>query len=139
MSTGFAGPARQPPLLDRFSGWLGTFGDAWEAADAQRMSELFALGASMQPTPFAELVRGRQLIGEQWRADLTGLQQVHFRAQVLGAGDTYGVAHFRVSFVAGEGGPARLRDGVLLAALDERGQCTSMRAWWHETEDAGSG
>lgn len=123
---------RQPPLLESFGGWLKAFGDAWEATDPKAMAVLFTLGASMQPTPFAALVRGRRLIGEHWTRELAGLGQVNFRAQVLGAGDTYGVAHFRVSFVQGEGGPSRLRDGVLLVALDERGLCTSMRSWWHE-------
>jgi hypothetical protein len=125
---------RQPPLLDSFRGWLEAFGDAWEAADVKRMSELFALGATMQPTPFAELLRGRRLIGDYWRAELAGLHEVQFRAQVLGAGDTYGVAHFRVSFATGEGSTQRLRDGVLLAALDERGLCASLRLWSHEAE-----
>ena len=112
---------------------MKAFGDAWEGTDPEAMAALFALGASMQPTPFAELVRGRRLIGEHWTRELAGLRQVHFRAQVLGAGDTYGVAHFRVSFLAGEGGPSHVRDGVLLVALDERGSCTSLRAWWHES------
>jgi hypothetical protein len=124
---------RQPPLLESFGRWLTAFGDAWEGTDAEAMAALFALGASMQPTPFAELVRGRRLIGEHWARELEGVREVHFRAQVLGAGDTYGVAHFRVSFVAGEG-RARVRDGVLLVAFDERGSCASLRAWWHELE-----
>lgn len=123
---------RQPPLLESFGGWLRAFGDAWEGTDPQAMAALFALGASMQPTPFGDLLRGRRLIGEHWTSELAGLRQVHFRAQVLGAGDTYGVAHFRVSFVAREAGPPRVRDGVLLVALDERGLCTSLRSWWHQ-------
>ena len=123
---------RQPPLLESFGGWLKAFGDAWEGTEPQAMAALFALGASMQPTPFGRLVRGRGLIGEHWTSELAGLRQVHFRAQVLGAGDTYGVAHFRVSFVGRETGPPRVRDGVLLVALDERGLCTSLRSWWHQ-------
>jgi ketosteroid isomerase-like protein len=122
---------RQPPLLDAFKAWLEAFGDAWEATDHEAMAELFTLGATMQPTPFAELIRGRRQIGEHWRAELAGLHEVHFRAQVLGAGDTYGVAQFRVSYRLPGEEPARLRDGILLAALDERGRCTSLRSWWH--------
>ena len=130
---------RQAPLLDAFRSWLAAFGDAWEATDAEQMAASFALGATLQPEPFAELVHGRRLIGDYWRRELTGLREVQFRAQVLGAGDTYGVAHFRVSFVAGEGRATQLRDGVLLGALDERGLCTSLRAWWHEAADSGTG
>jgi ketosteroid isomerase-like protein len=127
---------RQPPLLEGFASWLTAFGDAWEATDAEAMAALFAPGATIQPTPFAELIRGRQLISEYWQAELSELRGVQFRAQVLGAGDTYGVAHWRVSFTVGEGAPARVRDGILLAALDERGLCSSLRAWWHETAEA---
>ncbi|MDQ3937380.1 MAG: nuclear transport factor 2 family protein [Chloroflexota bacterium] len=123
---------RQPPLLDAFSSWLEAFGDAWEAADADALAALFALGATMQPTPFSDLVRGRRLIGDHWRAELAGLRGVQFQAQVLGVGDTYGVAHWRVSFVVQAGGRACVRDGILLAAFDPRGQCTSLRQWWHE-------
>jgi hypothetical protein len=125
---------RQPPRLDAFASWLAAFGDAWEATDAEVMAALFTLGATIQLSPFAELVRGRRLIREHWQAELDGLAEVHFRAQVLGAGDTYGIAHWRVSFVARAGEAARLRDGILLAAFDGRGQCTSLRLWWHESE-----
>ncbi len=115
---------------------MSAYGDAWERADADEISRLFALGATFQPTPFAELLRGRREISEHWRAELEGLRDVQFRAQVLGAGDTYGVAHWRVSYTSG-GTPAEiLRDGVLLAALDARGLCTSLRSWWHETDVA---
>jgi hypothetical protein len=125
---------RQPPLLDAFTAWLTAFGDAWEQADAERMADLFALGATMQPEPFAEPIRGRHLIGEHWQSELRGLTAVRFSAQVLGAGDTYGVAHFRVEFDAGE--KVAARDGVLLTALDSRGRCTSLRAWWHQSAES---
>ena len=48
-----------------------------------------------------------------------------FTAQVLGAGDTYGVAHWRVA--SGE----LALDGVWVVALDPRGRCESLRQWWH--------
>ena len=121
---------RQPPLLDAFTAWLTAFGDAWEAADAEGMANLFALGATMQPDPFAEPIRGRRSIVEHWQRELGGLTGVRFSAQVLGAGDTYGVAHLRVEIDAD--GRAAARDGVLLAALDAGGRCTSLRGWWHE-------
>lgn len=121
-------------FVEAFAGWLTAFGDAWEARDAQAMTALFAPGATMQPTPFAPLVRGRPEITEYWQSELAAAGEARFGAQVLGAGDTYGVAHWRVSFGALEGGRTRVRDGILLAALDARGRCTSLRAWWHESE-----
>jgi len=126
-----AGP--RSPLLETFAGWLTAFGDAWEATDAHRLAALFALGASMQPDPFAELIRGRRQIAHHWAGELEAMRDVHFAAQVLGAGDTYGVAHFRVTFAASERRAAGVRDGVLVAALDARGLCTSLRMWWHES------
>lgn len=125
---------RQPPRLEAFATWLGSYGDAWEAADADSMETIFAPGATYQPAPFSELIRGRPAIAEHWRGRLRGLTRVAFRAQVLGAGDTYGIAHFRVSSVSATG--PLVRDGVLLCALDARGRCTSLREWWHETHDA---
>jgi ketosteroid isomerase-like protein len=123
---------RPAPLLESFAAWLSAFGDAWEHADPDEMAALMALGATFQPTPFDDLLRGRPAIREHWRAQFTALRGVQFRAQVLGAGDTYGVAHWRVSFTSGERSTESVRDGVLLAALDGRRLCTSLRAWWHE-------
>ncbi len=127
---------RQPPLLEAFRAWLTAFGDAWERADADALAALFAPAATIQPAPFAERVRGRQQISDHWQAELAGLADVRFAGQVLGAGDTYGIAQYRLSYRVGDAGPSRMRDGILLAALDERGRCTSLRAWWHDAEEA---
>jgi len=117
--------------LDRFSSWLTRYGDAWEAADAGRLSDLFAAGATYQPTPFHDLVRGRAAIVEVFAALLEELPGVSFAAQVLGVGDTYGVAHWRAA------SSDRAIDGILLAALDGRGRCESLRTWWHATDQTG--
>ena len=123
-----AGGRAASASLKAFTDWLTSFGDAWEAGDADAAGVLFTVGATFQPTPFAELLRGRRAIG-RYLADLfAGLPRASFSAQVLGAGDTYGVAHWRV------GNASRAIDGVLVAALDERGRCTSLRQWWHESD-----
>ena len=114
--------------LATFTEWLTAYGDAWEAGDAEGAAALFTVGATLQPTPFDELIRGRRLIHE-YLADLFGgMTGVSFVAQVLGAGDTYGVAHWRAATTD------LALDGVLVAALDERGRCTSLRQWWHASE-----
>lgn len=129
-------PPRQPESvrvtsrLDAFTGWLTALGDAWEAGDASRLSALFTVGASFAPGPFADTVRGRrrllaffdELFG-QWHG-------ASFSAQVLGVGDTYGVAHWRVSSAD------RAMDGVWVVALDGRGRCESLREWSSETLEA---
>jgi len=113
--------------LARFTEWLTGYGDAWEANDAQAAGAMFTVGATLMPTPFSELLRGRRAIAGYFAEQFGRWGRTSFSAQVLGAGDTYAVAHWRV---ASEGAAV---DGVLVAALDDRGRCTSLRQWWHET------
>ena len=116
-----------PTPLARFTEWLTSYGDAWEARDADAVGALFTVGATMLPAPFAEMLRGRRAIVSYFADQIGRWSRPTFAAQVLGVGDTYAVAHWRV---ASEGAAL---DGVLVAALDERGRCTSLRQWWHET------
>lgn len=130
-----AGPGS---AVAEFTDWLTRFGEAWEAADPSRMAALFVVGATFQPTPFSDLLRGRRQIEEHFDELLAGTERVEFSAEVLGAGATYGVAHWRATsqLTVGLGPPIdRVRDGILVLALDPRGRCTSMRWWWHETEE----
>ena len=125
--------ARAAPLT-RFRDWITRYGDAWEAADADQAGALFTVAATLQPTPFGELVRGRRAIVAYLADQFARWGDASFSAQVLGVGDTYAVAHWRVA------AETHAIDGVLVAALDERGRCTSLRQWWHETfAAAGSG
>ena len=119
--------ARKANRIDEVSRWLTALGDAWESADSDALASLFVVDATLQPTPFAELIRGRRAIRDHFRSEFVGWPGASFAAQVLGAGDTYGVAHWRVA------SGSRARDGVLVAALDDRGRCTSLRQWWDET------
>jgi hypothetical protein len=117
--------ARAPERVEVFTGWLTAFGDAWEAADSSRLGALFSVGATFAPTPFDELLRGRRAIAAHFASLFAEWPSASFRAQVLGAGDTYGVAHWHVA--SGD----RALDGVLVAALDGRARCESLRQWWH--------
>jgi hypothetical protein len=113
--------------LEAFTSWLTAFGDAWEAADASRLSPLFTVGASFAPDPFAVLVRGRRAVLALFHQVFADWPKASFTAQVLGIGDTYGVAHWRVSSAD------RAADGVWVVALDARGRCESLREWSSET------
>lgn len=113
--------------LEAFTAWLTSYGDAWEQADAELAGSLFAVGATLQDTPFSQLLRGRRAIREHLFDAFASWEDASFTAQILGAGDTYGVAHWRIASAE------RAVDGVLVAALDERGRCTSLRQWWHES------
>ena len=118
---------RSASRVDEVTRWLTALGDAWESGDADALASLFAVGATLQDTPFDALIRGRRAIRDHFNSEFSGWPDASFSAQVLGAGDTYGVAHWRVA------SGSRARDGVLVAALDDRGRCTSLRQWWHES------
>ena len=127
-------PASAPDGMDvpAFSAWLTAFGDAWEQRDADATAALFAADATFQPSPFGELVRGRSRLAAHW-ADVTAEQQaIRFRAEILGVGAIYGIAHLRVVFERRDNRTTRVHDGILLAAFDRRGRATSVRGWSHE-------
>ena len=113
--------------LAAFTTWLTSYGDAWEQADVELAGSLFSVDATLQDTPFSQLVRGRRAIREHLFDLFADWSEASFTAQILGAGDTYGVAHWRIA------SPERAIDGVLVAAMDDRGRCTSLRQWYHES------
>ncbi|HUR15640.1 MAG TPA: nuclear transport factor 2 family protein [Candidatus Limnocylindrales bacterium] len=112
--------------LPAFRAWLTAFGDAWESGAAPEAAALFVVAATALPSPFADLLNGRRAIGDWLSGLFAAWPSARFTAQILGAGSTYGVAHWRVS------SGSRAIDGVLVCALDGRGRCTSLRMWFHE-------
>jgi hypothetical protein len=52
-------PAPDGMNVQAMTVWLTAFGDAWERRNADAAAALFAPGATFQPSPFGELVRGR--------------------------------------------------------------------------------
>jgi len=126
-----------PPLrpaegtsLDRFARWLTALGDALEAADAEALKSLFTVEATFAPDPFAPLAQGRRALIQRVIAEMTS-PGLRFEARVLGAGETYGVAHIRLVSAASTA------DGVVLVAMDARGRCTALRRWSHALEGRG--
>jgi hypothetical protein len=109
--------------VEAFTAWLTSMGDAWERGDATGLTALFTVGASFAPDPFAEVVRGRRAIISWFESVVADWRGSAFAAQVLGVGDTYGVAHWRVAT------DTRAIDGVWVVALDARGRCESLREW----------
>ncbi|MBA2275926.1 MAG: hypothetical protein H0W00_04410 [Chloroflexi bacterium] len=116
--------------LERFTHWLTGLGDALEAADAESLKPLFTVETTYAPDPFAPLDNGRRAVIERLSGEVAGSTGLSFEARVLGAGETYGVAHIRL--VSAE----RTVDGVLLVAMDARGRCTALRRWAHVGESA---
>jgi hypothetical protein len=115
--------------LEAFTGWLTSFGDAWEAGDPARLEPLFTVATSFAPDPFAAVIHGRRRVLEHLAELFAQWPVASFSAQVLGVGDTYGVAHWRVASAD------RALDGVWVVALDARGRCESLRQWSSEAGD----
>ncbi|MEO8625800.1 MAG: nuclear transport factor 2 family protein [Candidatus Limnocylindrales bacterium] len=113
--------------LEAFTAWLTDFGDAWEAGDSGRLGPLLTVGVTFAPDPFADVVRGRRAVVASFAESFDAWPGASFTAQVLGAGDTYGVAHWRVASAE------RALDGVWVVALDARGRCESLREWSSES------
>jgi hypothetical protein len=127
-------PAPAPDGMDvqAMTVWLTAFGDAWEGRNADATAALFAPGATFQPSPFEELVRGRTRIAAHWAEVMSGQQAIRFQGEILGVGTTYGIAHWRVVIEEHDDRSIRVVDGILLAAFDRRGRATSVRSWSHE-------
>jgi ketosteroid isomerase-like protein len=132
MALGLSGPARDRMDVQAMTVWLTAFGDAWERGDADAAAALFAPGATFQPSPFGDLVRGRSRIAAHWAEVMSGRQAIRFQGEILGVGATYGIAHWRVVIGQPDDRPIRVVDGILLAAFDRRGQATSVRSWSQE-------
>ena len=117
--------------LDAFRAWLERFGDAHEARDAAAVSAGFAPGATFQPGPFAPSVVGRPSIREYWSSVFAAQRDVSFAAEVLGVGAVHAIAHWSATFTTPDGRRSA-SDGILIAAFDASGRCTSLRQWWHD-------
>ena len=114
-------PARDGMDVQAMTVWLTAFGDAWERGDTDAAAALFAPAATFQPSPFAELVRGRGRIAAHLAGAMSGQQAIRFQGEILGVGATYGIAHWRVVIGQHDDRPIRVVDGILLAAFDRRG------------------
>jgi hypothetical protein len=132
MVLSLSGRARDGMDVQAMTAWLTALGDAWEKGDADAATALFAPGATFQPSPFADLVRGRNGIAAHWAEAMSGQQAIRFQGEILGVGSTYGIAHWRVVIGQHDARPIRTVDGILLAAFDRRGRAISVRIWSEE-------
>lgn len=111
--------------MERARAWLAGVADALERGDAETLAQAFAIESTWQPGPFLAPERGRRAIVAALLARAGQAPGLAIRAEVLGAGATYAVAHWRLTW----GGAAPDEDGVLLVALDVTGRCTALREW----------
>lgn len=129
----WAGPGpRGAPVnrVERFRTWLQSYAEALETGALGSLDRLFAVQTSYQPGPFAALLNGRRAIRSYWEAVLEDRVGLSISAEVLGAGGTHAVAHWRLIWRdGGADGAERVADGILIAALDAFGRCNSLREW----------
>lgn len=113
--------------IERFRAWLEEYATALEQRDLGVLDRLFTVEATYRPTPFAPILRGRRRIREHLEALGAERPSLAITARALGVGSTYAIAHW-VSGWHAESGDA-VEDGILLAAFDPFGRCTSLRTW----------
>ena len=111
-----------------FASWLERYFAAWRSNDPAEVEALFTEDAVYAYGPFSGLVRGRPAIVRGWVEG--GVQPgLETWFEVLAVAGDRGVAHWRVSYDAPEGGRETL-DGVLVCDLDEQGRCSLHREWF---------
>ncbi len=122
-------PARSEAAnrVERFRTWLEEYATALERNDLGALDRLFTVEATWRPTPFAPIIRGRRRIREHLEAQLAERPAPAITARALGVGSTYAIAHWVSGWQAG--GREVVEDGILLAAFDQFGRCTSLRTW----------
>ena len=113
--------------VEQFRAWIEEYATALETGDFGALDRLFALEATYRPGPFTAVLRGRRAIRSYLESLLSGRPSFAVTARALGVGSTYAIAHW----VSGwrEGDADAVEDGILLAAFDPFGRCTSLRAW----------
>ncbi len=113
--------------IERFRAWIEEYATALETGDFGALDRLFAIEATYRPGPFSAILRGRRATRSYLEALLAGRPSFAVTARALGVGSTYAIAHWVSGWREGE--EDAVEDGILLAAFDQLGRCTSLRAW----------
>ena len=121
------GPSTPATRLERFRAWVESFTAALEAGDPDAAVRLFAIECSLQAGPWAAELRGRPEIRSHLAERLAAMPGLDTRAEILGVGSVYGVAHWSLAW--GSRGAGERADGILLVALDPMGRCSAIREW----------
>jgi hypothetical protein len=113
--------------IERFRAWMEEYATALETNDLGALDRLFAVEATYRPGPFSSVVRGRRAIRSYLESLMADRPSLAVNARALGVGSTYAIAHWVSGWRVGDTYP--VEDGILLAAFDQFGRCTSLRAW----------
>jgi hypothetical protein len=122
-----AAPQTGADRVERFRAWIEEYATALEMGDFGALDRLFAIEATYRPGPFSTMLRGRRAIRSYLETLQSDRPSFAVTARALGVGSTYAVAHWVSGWRSGEADA--VEDGILLAAFDQYGRCTSLRAW----------
>jgi ketosteroid isomerase-like protein len=111
--------------------WLQKYGAAWVARDATAAGPLFTVDATYHEMPFDPVKQGRAAIQDYWKTVTADQRDIQFESKVIGVNGNTGVAHWKASFKLQSTGATIALDGVFVLEFDEKGQCKSLREWWH--------
>lgn len=111
--------------------WLARYGAAWTALDGKLASQLFSENALYQETPYEDPRKGRAGVEEYWRTETADHSDVQFESTVIAVNGNTGVAHWTAEFTLKSNGIIIELDGVFVLEFDDKGQCTSLKEWWH--------
>jgi ketosteroid isomerase-like protein len=111
--------------------WLQKYGAAWAARDATAAGSLFTADATYHEMPFDPVKQGRPAIQDYWKTVTADQRDIQFESQVIAVKGNTGVAHWKASFKLQSTGATIALDGVFVLEFDEKGQCKSLREWWH--------
>jgi uncharacterized protein (TIGR02246 family) len=121
----------KPLTAPALEAWLQKYGAAWETRDAAAAGKLFTADATYQEMPFDAPKQGRAGIEEYWRTVTAEHRDVKFESTVISVSGNTGVAHWHAKFKVASTGATLELDGVFVLEFDEKGDCKSLREWWH--------
>ncbi len=119
-----------------FKKWLENYKNAWEKRSPKKAAELFSADATYRETPFDEPMRGREAIVKYWLDVERSQENISFAFEILSVEANKGIAHWQAEFDRIENGKTVKLDGILIAFLNHKMQCTKFEEWWHFQEDS---
>ena len=113
------------PLAD----WIERYRVAWDTADTEMVTALFAEESTYRSNIFEEPHRGREGVRAYWDSVTSAQSDVTVQmGRPFGDGNRATVEFWTNMKVAGDDVTL---PGCLLLAFDDDGLCTSLREYWH--------
>jgi hypothetical protein len=136
MSSKGAGTGMSRENMERsaFEKWLKAYGQAWESLNPAAAVALYADDAAYQETPFVQPMSGREALLSYWTHVSQTQRDVRFGFEILGVDGGLGFARWWAVFRRVPPDIHVELNGVFAVALDNQGQCVSLREWWHRRD-----